>query len=82
MKWSKMPYFGKANTHRAGWKFWDLLDGDGTVQAFIRYVPDKGYTTHACFMADTELDGLRFDTLKAAKEECTAHFVLKKLEDE
>jgi len=82
MRWVKQPYFAKAGTHRAGWKFWDLEASDGSSLCFVRYMPDKGYSTHAVSSEDYEaLEGVWFDALGNAKAHCIAHFVLQKLED-
>lgn len=82
MRWVKQPYFAKANTHRAGWKFWDLEASDKTSLAFVRYIPDRGYTTHCQDNDDWHaIEGCGFPTLKEAQDHCVAHFVLKKLED-
>lgn len=85
MKWVKVRYCDKANTHRAGWKFWDLIDDDNESVAYVRYRPDYGYN----LWIDELTEGPQwayyrhalFPTLKEAQGHCVAYFIAKKLED-
>ncbi len=83
MKWRKQPYIAKAGTHRAGWKFWDLETSDGSSLCFVRYIPDKGYSTHAVTNEDLEaIDGHWYTKLGEAQAHCVAYFINKFLEEE
>ncbi len=85
MKWHKMRYNEKANTHRNGWKFWDLLDSDDLYLCTVRFIPDKPlgfcYDILPAHDLDRSLIQFKFDTLKKAQDHCVAHFVNKRLEE-
>jgi hypothetical protein len=85
MKWHKIPYNEKANTHRAGWKFWDLLDSSGETLCMVRYIPDSSighdYQLFPMNMDDPDLHLMMFDTLKDAKGAAVAYYVNKRLEE-
>jgi hypothetical protein len=84
MKWSKLKYNEKANTHRAGWKFWYLIIDDADV-CTIRYIPNLkagyGYEVLPNGPDDFGLTNCSFNTLKEAKAYATAYFVNKRLEE-
>ena len=84
MKWSKLKYNPKANTHRAGWQFWYLIIDDADV-CTIRYIPDQplgfGYEVLPNGPDDFGLIHYKFDTLNKAKAYATAYFVNKRLEE-
>lgn len=86
MKWAKQPYCPKANTHRAGWKFWDLVDDDDRCVAFVRYRPDYGYDIDIGDLVDEpqaiDYNTAVFTTLKEAKGHVMAIVITKKLEDQ
>jgi hypothetical protein len=85
MKWEKQRYTPKANTHRAGWKFWDLIDDNNEALGWVRYRPDYGYDVSIPDLTEgAEWAYFRhaiFATEKEAKDAMVAYFVTKRLED-
>lgn len=86
MKWRKMPYNEKANTHRAGWMFWDLYSSDDQNLCMVRYKPDAplgfGYEVFNLHKEDSSaFIHHKFDTLKKAQDFAVAYFVNKRLEE-
>lgn len=85
MKWKKIPYNDKANTHRAGWKWWDLLDDEGDVLCTLRFKPDspfgRDYQLAAHYFDDRDKLDASFYKLKEAKDHAVAYFVNKRLEE-
>jgi len=85
MRWRKMPYNEKANSHRSGWKFWDLLASDGENLCTLRFIPESAlghdYQLFPMSTDDTDLHLMMFDTLKDAKGAAVAYFVNKRLEE-
>jgi hypothetical protein len=84
MKWSKLKYNAKANTHRAGWAFWYLIIDDADV-CTIRYIPnleaDYRYEILPNGPDAFELGNYSFKTLKEAKAYATAYFVNQRLDE-
>ena len=91
MKWVKQRYNAKANTHRAGWKYWDLMLDDGGEgehsPVFIRFTPsgkDAAHGVYTVFSNNVPYDPLdykHFPTLKEAKQAVVAFLVAMKLEE-
>lgn len=86
MKWRKMRYNENANTHRNGWKFWDLLDSDGCQLCMVRFVPGHSDgLDYEVFEMDKEdwyhFRTRKFTTLKKAQDYAVAYFVNKRLEE-
>jgi hypothetical protein len=86
MKWRKMPYNEKANTHRAGWKFWDLLDSNDQPLCTVRFIPDTplgfGYDILNSYNEDFHAFAHhKFATLKEAQDYAVAYFINKRLEE-
>jgi hypothetical protein len=85
MKWRKQRYNAKANTHRAGWKFWDLLDSNGENLCMVRYIPNskigQDYQLFPMHTYDSDLYRKLFDTLKEAQDTAVAYFINQRLEE-
>ena len=87
MKWTEVRYSPKANTHREGWKFWDLLDNKDNYLCTVRYIPNS--PLNFCYdvipASDTDrkliFSATKFDTLEKAQHHCVAYFVIKRLEE-
>ena len=82
MKWKMQRYNNKANTHRAGWAFWDLITQDNEVLAFIRYRPTIGYdVTPSDRALEYDFENRVFAIEQEAKDYAVAYFVNKRLEE-
>ena len=81
MRWIKQRYNEKANTHRAGWKFWDLVDSEDNYLCMVRFTPDQGYTVIPFFLSEDDDLKHKTTSLKKAQDHAVAYFVNKRLEE-
>ena len=84
MKWKK---HGRNSRRKTYYEFWDYLDSEGSMLAFVRHDTRKGeFRVFANNAVDSEMDTNRygvmpFKSLTDAKDHVIAYFVNKRLED-
>jgi len=84
MKWKK---HGRNSRRANHYEFWDYLDNEGNLLAFVRHDTRKGeFDTYANAVDDRGLETMRYGTppfksFTEAKGHVVAYFVNKRLEE-